>query len=297
MRCERHGVALAPDGSCVLCRRESPPAHAPNVRGSLRPRVLILATLLIVALVGAAAVVRSPSRMDWLVQAAAPPATASQGATGLTGTMGVLTTKNSSGRSGVFFLPAGHDQRPVPVLVAIHGTGSSGRQIAGVFREAAERRGFILVAPDSRQRTDGVFTWEVGDQPGDITEDFEHVRACLAEVLAMPGVRMDPGHVLIAGHSGGASTAPYVATNTEPFTAFAVLHGGVFAGGLGRRDVRGWFSTGSVDPLRPPPGVQEAAEAVRRAGFSDVGYREFPEGHEVGAKEVEALVVWWLGGQ
>ena len=136
---------------------------------------------------------------------------------------------------------------------------------------------------------------QVGDHAGDVTEDLEHVGHCLDELRAMPGVRIDPAYVLIAGHSGGASEAPYVASNREPYTAFAVLHGGVFPGGLGSRQVRGWFSTGDTDPLRPAAGVQRAAEDTRRAGFGDVVYREFHEGHDVGPEEVEALLTWWLG--
>lgn len=292
MRCDRHGVVLAPDGTCVLCRREAVSA-APS---PLRVRTLALALVLVATLICAVAMVRSPTKLAWLMPSTAPTASAQTISTSLAGTMGMLTTKNSSGRSGVFFLPTGYDQKPVPVLVAIHGTGSNGRQIASVFRDAAERLRFIIVAPDSRQRSDGVLTWEVGDQPGDITEDFKHIGACLAEVLAMPGVRLDPKHVLIAGHSGGASTAPYVATNTEPYTAFAVLHGGVFPGGLGGRAVRGWFSTGGADPLRPPRSVQDAADSVRRRVIVDVAYREFPGAHEIGPAEVRELLAWWLGG-
>lgn len=79
----------------------------------------------------------------------------------------------------------------------------------------------------------------------------------------------------------------------ELYSAFAVLHGGVFVNGLGPRRPRGWFSTGSNDPVRPPRGVREAAEQLRGVGFADVVYREFPEGHEMGETEIQALVKWW----
>jgi predicted esterase len=208
---------------------------------------------------------------------------------------GVLQTLNSAGRSGAYFLPPGYEGSAHPLLVALHGTGGAGSGVVGVFREAAERRGFLVLAPDSRISPGGQYTWQVGDHAGDVTEDLEHIGRCLDELRAMPGVRIDPKYVLIAGHSGGASEAPYVASNREPYTAFAVLHGGVFASGLGARHVRGWFSTGDADPLRSPAEVQRAAEDTRRAGFGDVVYREFHEGHDIGPKEVEALLTWWLG--
>jgi len=111
----------------------------------------------------------------------------------------------------------------------------------------------------------------------------------------MGGVVVDTAHVLIVGHSGGGSTAPYIATNDETYTAFAVLHGGVFPGGLGGRRVRAWFSTGDSDSLRTTSSVRNAADALTRRGFGDVQCRTFHEGHGVSQEEVEALVKWWLG--
>ena len=294
MRCERHGLALGPDGHCVLCRR----ARASTAAGPSRARVALLLVLLvgIVGIVVLGAVpMRSRSGVAG-VGTTAPTGSQSRAVPGATAVRDVLSTRNSSGRTGAFYLPTGYAQRPCPLLVAIHGTGGSGAAMVGLFADAAERRKFIVVAPDSRRRPDAVLTWEVGDKSGEVTPDFEHIRACLAEVTAMPGVSVDAGHVLIVGHSGGASTAPYVATNAEPYTAFAVLHGGVFPGGLGSRRVRGWFSTGTADPIRPPGGVQDAADSVRRLGFQDVLYREFGEGHQAGPQELQALLAWWLGG-
>ncbi len=110
----------------------------------------------------------------------------------------------------------------------------------------------------------------------------------------MLGVRLDAGHVLALGHSGGGSTAPYVASTDERYTAFAVLHGGVFAGGLGPRRVKGWFSTGDQDTLRPPELVQQAAGSARESGFDDTEYHVLHEGHAVGGEELSAVLSWWL---
>src|SRR5256885_3949886 len=55
---------------------------------------------------------------------------------------------------------------------------------------------------------------------------------------------------LIAGYSGGGSSAPYIASNRPPFTHTAVLHGGVFAGGIGPRRMPAWFSTGDRKSTR-----------------------------------------------
>jgi predicted esterase len=320
MRCERHGLAAGPDGTCVLCRRELAP-----VTEQPRSRVGILLLLLAVVLAAGVALVRRqpPSSSSDLPDVEAAPVTrvgpaalpgdgppptvprtdlspsdprAGAAPAARAGFTGRLTTRNSAGRSGAYYLPSGYEAGPRPLLVAIHGTGGDGGGMIALFREAAERGTFLVLAPDSRRSPGGQFTWQVGDHPGDMTEDLEHIGRCLDELRAMPGVQIDLARVLIAGHSGGASEAPYVASSREPYSAFAVLHGGVFATGLGPRHVRGWFSTGDADPIRPPAGVQRAAEDARKTGFGDIVYREFHEGHDVGPEEVSALVTWWLGG-
>jgi poly(3-hydroxybutyrate) depolymerase len=210
------------------------------------------------------------------------------------GTVGRLTTTNSAGRTGAFYLPADFASSPLPLLVAIHGTGGVGASMVSLLRPAADRYRFIVVAPDSRRSPAGDFTWEVPSNPGETTEDQSHVARCVQEVLAMPGIRVEPGKTLIAGHSAGASTAAYEASVDDSYGAFAVLHGGVFAGRLNARPVRGWFSTGTADAIRPPAVVRRAVDQAMRAGLGPIVYREFQEGHEVGTQELDALVEWWL---
>ncbi|MBV9947228.1 MAG: hypothetical protein JOZ69_10295 [Myxococcales bacterium] len=212
-----------------------------------------------------------------------------------TATRGLLHTTNSAGRAGAYLLPAGFPGRPLPVLVAIHGTGGNGAGLVGFLASAAEDNGLIVVAPDSRVAPDGQATWEVPNAPGDTTEDLAHIQRCVAEVRAMPGVVMDTTRTIIMGHSGGGSTAPYAASDDDFYTAFAVLHGGVFVGGLGARRPRGWFSTGDQDPWRPPSSVEAAALAARAVGFATIEYRTFHAGHELGPEELRAVLAWWLG--
>lgn len=88
--------------------------------------------------------------------------------------------------------------------------------------------------------------------------------------------------------------APYVATNGEPYTAFAVLHGGAFPGGFGTRPVRGWMSTGLADVIRPVAGLAAVASAVKDRGI-DLTVSTFPGGHEMREGEVSGVLRWWLG--
>jgi predicted esterase len=107
-------------------------------------------------------------------------------------------------------------------------------------------------------------------------------------------VSIDPGLVLAAGHSGGASSAPWIASNEQRFTAFAVLHGGVVEGGIGDHVVPGWFSTGESDTVRPPEHVQGAMEYMEGLGFDELSLHLYPGGHGLIDEELDGLIAWWL---
>ena len=158
--------------------------------------------------------------------------------------------------------------------------------------ELAEQVGFVAVAPDSVSVA-GV--WGVGQHPNEVTEDYRHIMDCVREVLALPGVRLDPAHVLIAGFSVGGSAAPYLATHEDLFTAFAVLHGHVALGAMGPRRVPGWLSTGDRDRVRTAEYIRSVADYMtRHARLPEVEVRMFRADHTLQKDELTALVAWWL---
>ncbi len=111
-------------------------------------------------------------------------------------------------------------------------------------------------------------------------------------------MRLDPQRTIIAGYSGGGSSAPYVASNEPFFHAFAVLHGGIIPGGFGDNRVRGWFSTGESDPARTVEGVRQALEQLKRTGWnSSLEFKTFPGRHELSVAEEGAVIEWWLSGE
>jgi predicted esterase len=178
--------------------------------------------------------------------------------------------------------------------VALHGSSADGSSMIAVFRSLAGARRFVIVAPSSNYVPEmKTMTWRVGDHENDITDDYRHVQACLEEVAARPDVTIDRSRALIAGFSGGASSAPYIASNTGPYQAFAVLHGGVFPGGIGPRRIPGWFSTGETDPARPPDHLSGHFRTMQGLGF-DVVYHLYPGAHVISPREAEDVVGWWL---
>lgn len=298
-RCERHGLAYDPAlaSGCVVCRREASgraPASESSLGGS--PAGAVRWPFLVAFVVCCAAAVAVWPRgrstaMAWTGVGPPVPATSSSGASSAEGE---LTTKNESGRASYFYVPGHPKTVPVPLLVGLHGTGADGREMIGAFRALADARGFAILAPSSGYVEEAkAFTWRVGDHPKDFSPDYWNVAACLKELEGRGDVAIDHDRVLAVGFSGGASSAPYLASNTEPYTAYAVLHGGVFIGGIGARKVRGWFSTGDADPLRSRDHVFAQSQSMQNAGF-DVVFTTFPGGHEISRAEAEAVVKWWL---
>ena len=217
------------------------------------------------------------------------PADAEAGGTGVTRT---VQAETSTGRQGAYYLPRGHESRALPLLVFFHGTGGKGSLAILRLQALAEQEGFIVLAPDSVS-VSGV--WMVGQHPGEVTEDHRHVMACMREVLAAPGVRVDPGRVLAAGFSVGGSGAAYLATHEAVFTTLAVLHGHVVPGAMGPRRPRTWLSAGDRDRVRTVEYMRNVAEHLGHEGFPGVELRVFRVDHTLQEEELAALVAWWLG--
>jgi poly(3-hydroxybutyrate) depolymerase len=254
-----------------------------DVRGQRSATLGVLAVLLSVFIACV-----DPIRLsvpDW----SSGPADAEAGGTGQKRAVQAVT---STGRQGAYYLPRGHESRALPLLVFFHGTGGKGSLAILRLQALADQEGFIVLAPDSAS-VSGV--WMVGQRPGETTEDHRHVMACVREVLAASGVRVDPGRVLAAGFSVGGNGAAYVATHESVFTALAVLHGHVVPGAMGPRRPRTWLSAGDRDRVRTVVYMRSVAEHLGQEGFPKVELRVFPADHTLQDEELAALVAWWLG--
>jgi poly(3-hydroxybutyrate) depolymerase len=225
------------------------------------------------------------SMLDW----SPVPADVLAGATGVTRAVQAATT---TGRQGAYYLPAGHESRTLPLLVFFHGTGGKGSLAILRLWSLAEQKGFIVLAPDSVSVA-GV--WTIGQGPGDPTEDRNHVMACVREVVAAPGVKLDLARVLAAGFSVGGNAAAYFATHEDIFTDLAILHGHVVPRTVGLRRPRSWVSTGDRDRVRTVEYMRSVAGHLGQQGFPKVELRVFPADHTLQDDELTGLVAWWLG--
>jgi poly(3-hydroxybutyrate) depolymerase len=291
-RCDAHGLTFDPGAhaGCVLCRSAS--ARAPRPRAA-KSVFAVFGIVVALGLTAAALGRWHLSSKLFTVSGATSKSNQASAFQTAAGSIQELFTRNSFGRSGAYYLPPRFEDGPRPLLLLLHGTDVSGRAMLGQFLDVARQRRIVVIAPESGRSPDGLGNWQVGNH-GEKTEDFFHTLLCIEEVLRLPNVRIDWGFVMAAGHSGGGSSAPYVASNDDRFRAFAVLHGGVFPGGLGPNRVRGWFSTGAQDVPRPPSMVRQAAASVGAKALS-VEYHEYPGGHGLSERELTEVIAWWLG--
>jgi len=117
-------------------------------------------------------------------------------------------------------------QRPVPVVVFLHGYGASG---AGTMKNAAmidalKARGYAVIAPNATRRRNGNRSWV--SFPGWVGRDEA---AFLRDVMADAGDRFGVSRrdTVLAGFSAGGFMVNYLAcAHPDDFAAYAPVSGG-----------------------------------------------------------------------
>jgi acetyl esterase/lipase len=195
------------------------------------------------------------------------------------------------------YVPKGYDpSRRWPVLVWLHGGVSraedgGGRSGVAMLAQAAEARGFLVVAPSSRS---GAEWWTPAGTA--------LVRGALRD--AAERWRVDPDRVLVAGFSdGGSGCFHLLSHDPEPYACFAALMphpvltrlvgGPSFGANVASRPV--WAVSGGSDPLYPASVVKPMIEGLRAAGC-DLTWQELPEsGHDLGflSSKADELFSFW----
>ncbi|HST93299.1 MAG TPA: PHB depolymerase family esterase [Microvirga sp.] len=184
------------------------------------------------------------------------------------------------GRDGVVLVPARADATaPAPMILALHGAGGLATHVIDLFSRPAERRGIIVLAPESRAST-----WDV--IRGGYGPDVAFIERALRQVFGQHAV--DPRRVAIAGFSDGASYALSLGlTNGDLFGDILAFSPGFMAptGQVG--EPRIFVSHGIQDDVLPIEACsRRLVSALQRGGYP-VEYREFGGGHVAPADIVE----------
>lgn len=191
------------------------------------------------------------------------------------------------GRDGVVYVPETAEPCS-PVLVFLHGAGSSGDRALRRVLGAADRYGVAVVAPDSRTQT-----WDV-IAGGRFGPDVAFLDLVLATVADRYDV--DLARLALGGFSDGASYAVSLGlTNGDLFGAVLAFSPG-FArpqAPMGRPPI--FVTHGTADPVLPIDVCSRVLVPALRGHHYDVAYREFPGGHQVPPELADEAVGWWLG--
>ncbi len=170
--------------------------------------------------------------------------------------------------------------RPAPLLVMLHGAGSSAAKVMPIVADAAEAHGVLVLAPDSR----GV-TWDVIRE--DYGPDVAFLDYALAELFRTCAV--DRARIAIAGFSDGASYALSLGLiNGALFSNIIAFSPGFVLPARADNAPSIFISHGREDPVLPIEGCGRRIAVRLRALGHTVDYREFAGGHIVPPGMVEA---------
>src|SRR4051794_5634133 len=175
-------------------------------------------------------------------------------------------------RDGVLVVPDDvTSRRPLPLLVALHGAGGTGRQMADLLAPVAASRGVAVLGPDSRGRT-----WDV--ILGGYGPDVAFLDEALAVTFAT--VPVAPDAVSIGGFSDGASYALSIGlANGDLFGHVLAYSPGFLATPTEVGRPRVFVSHGIQDRVLPIDRCSRRLVPTLRADGYDVRYDEFYGGH------------------
>ncbi len=136
-------------------------------------------------------------------------------------------------RPALVVLPSGASSRPRPLVLVLHGFGSSGAAIDRYlgWRAAASKRGMVLAFPDGTVAAGNSF-WNATDNCCDFTgsgvDDSTYLASLVDEIAAKTPI--DRTRVYVVGHSNGGFMAYRLGCDhADVFAAIVALAGATFA--------------------------------------------------------------------
>ena len=126
-------------------------------------------------------------------------------------------TITSGGRKRSYYLFVPDNLKaPAPLVVLLHGSGRNGKVLIDLWKDLAEKEGFIIAGPDSEDPS----AWVLGKDGPDFLHD-------LVEALKSKHP-INPRRVYLFGHSGGAVFGLVMSTVASEYFAAVAVHAGAF---------------------------------------------------------------------
>jgi phospholipase/carboxylesterase len=190
-------------------------------------------------------------------------------------------------RDSYLYVPATYRaERPLPLVLLLHGAGGHARQGLDLLRNLADASGLILLAPASREHT-----WDllVGRRYG---PDLALIDRALEHAFSRYAVA--PERVAVGGFSDGASYALSLGiTNGDLFTHVLAFSPGFMAPAAQTGSPRIFISHGTRDRVLPIDQCsRKIVPQLERAGYDGL-YREFDGGHTI-SPEIALEAVGWF---
>jgi phospholipase/carboxylesterase len=207
-----------------------------------------------------------------------------QAGTALTAPGGSTPLRLGHGRDGLLYVHAAAATAPSPLVVLLHGAGSSAPAAMVLLGDLAEAYGLVLLAPDSRGSTWDVIRGGFGPDVAFVDHALEHVFARCP---------IDPDRVALAGFSDGASYALSLGIgNGDLFTHLIAFSPGFAAPDASVGRPRVFLTHGTADAVLPIDRCSRRLAPALRAGGYDLVYEEFEGGHSVPAHLARRAVQW-----
>lgn len=191
-------------------------------------------------------------------------------------------------RSYFLFVPEGIDKAKLaPMMVMLHGTGRNGSSLVDKWKEVAKREGIIIVAPEASNGQ----SWRIPEDVPDAIYD-------LVEIVKAK-YPVNPRRVYLFGHSGGATTALYLALLESEYFAAAAVHAGALRPGdepyIGRARRKTPISiiVGTNDPFFPLAAVRATRDMLNPRGFSVQLSEIKNHTHDYYARSAEINTIVW----
>jgi phospholipase/carboxylesterase len=186
---------------------------------------------------------------------------------------------------GVIHVPQSYDpNQPIPLMVALHGSGDTAGNFVNLWAAIAEAEGFIVLVPES---ISGGASWNRGaDTP---------VIGALADSVAAQW-NVDTCRIYLTGYSAGAHYGYMLGlANSTYFAAMGVQAGTLqYAEQAGiwpnmvERPIAVDIHHGQADPYVPFTEATHARDELEGAGHT-VYFSMHPGGHEVPAGNAQAM--------
>ena len=213
----------------------------------------------------------------------------------------VQLPNNSNGEAGLFHIGANQDlharggyslfvpeacspQKPAPLIIALHGGYSHGRDFLWTWLSHARSRGYIVFAPTST-----AMTWSIGHAATDAQLLMQH----LEEVFAR--VNIDQSRLLLAGMSDGGTYALELALSSDSIFRFVASVSCTLAPvDLSRAaDKHIFWIHGAQDWIFPSSHAIHYGQQLKNAG-ADIRMKILPDLSHAYPREENSVILDWF---